>query len=60
MQEVTCPRCKGKGVVYDHELSVFTFGIGAVLQACSDILKMTCPVCNGRGAVSRKTEITEY
>lgn len=58
-KEVTCPQCKGKGVVYDHELSVFTFGIGAILQACSDNLKMRCPKCKGHGVILRKIGITE-
>lgn len=57
--KVTCPRCKGKGVVYDHELSVFTAGIGLVLQALDRNLRIECSRCNGRGYLIKTTEILE-
>lgn len=58
-ERVTCPRCKGKGVAYDHELSVFTAGIGLVLQALDRNLRIECSRCNGRGYTIREIEISE-
>lgn len=59
-EEAVCPRCKGRGVVYDRALGVFTFDIGAVLQSLDRGLRDTCPRCGGSGYVFRTTTITEY
>lgn len=56
-EKVTCPRCKGKGVVYDHALSVFTAGIGLALQALDRNLRDVCPRCDGSGRITREIEI---
>lgn len=58
-EKVTCPRCKGKGVVYDHLLSVFTAGIGLALQALDRNMRDECPVCDGDGYVIKEAEIIE-
>lgn len=58
-EKVTCPRCKGKGVVYSHELSVFTAGIGLVLQALDENLRDECPRCDGEGYIIKEIEIVE-
>lgn len=58
-EKVTCPRCKGKGVVYDHALSVFTAGIGLALQALDKNLRDKCPRCDGEGYVVKEIEIVE-
>lgn len=58
-EKVTCPRCKGKGVVYDHAVSAFTAGIGLVLQALDRNLRDKCPLCDGDGYIVKETEIVE-
>lgn len=58
-EKVMCPRCKGRGVVYDHAVSVFTAGIGLVLQALDENLRDECPLCDGRGYVVKEIEIIE-
>ena len=46
-----CPKCKGKGVVFDHELGIFTGGLGYLLQMFDEDEKMECPRCDGTGFV---------
>lgn len=58
-QEVTCPKCKGKGRVFDVAECVFTAGIAFVLGAIDNHLKDICPKCGGTGSIYRKTIIEE-
>lgn len=46
---VKCPKCKGKGKVYDIGLGVFTYGIGTFLQLINDDYKDDCHRCGGSG-----------
>lgn len=48
---VTCPKCKGKGKFFDHEIGMFTLGIGYVWQLIDDGLKINCPMCKGNGYI---------
>lgn len=43
---VFCPRCKGRGVVIDREMAVFTLGISALFGE-----KECCPCCGGSGFI---------
>lgn len=58
-KEITCPRCKGTGRVFDVSECVFTFGIAFVLGAIDHRLKDICPECDGEGTVYRKIVIEE-
>lgn len=49
-----CPKCKGKGVVFDHVFGVFTLGWGYLLQALDDSDKDSCPKCGGSGFIEVK------
>lgn len=53
-QEVLCPRCKGKGRIFDTIECVFTAGISLILGALDSDLKDVCPKCDGKGIVYRK------
>ncbi len=57
--EITCPRCKGKGLVIDHEDGVFTLGIGYFFQAIDKSFRPKCPKCGGSGTIYRKTIVVE-
>ena len=46
-----CPKCKGRGVVFDHELGVLTCGLGYLLQLFDEDEKMECPRCDGKGFI---------
>lgn len=58
-QEITCPKCKGKGHVFNVAECVFTFGIAFVLGAIDSNLKQICPQCDGKGTVYRKQIIED-
>ena len=58
-REITCPRCKGKGHVFDIAECVFTAGIAFVLGSIDSNLKNTCPKCDGDGYVYQKIIIKE-
>lgn len=58
-KEITCPRCKGTGRVFDPAECVFTFGISFVLGSIDPDLKDICPECDGEGTVYRETIIEE-
>lgn len=51
---IVCPKCKGKGVVFDHVFGVFTFGLGYLFQVLDDSDKDDCPRCNGSGFIKVK------
>lgn len=53
---IVCPKCKGKGVVHDKALGVFTLGLTALLECLDDNLKIDCERCGGSGFVKIKTE----
>lgn len=55
-EEVLCPRCKGKGRIFDTAECVFT-GVSLILGILDSIFKDVCPKCNGKGIVYRKTII---
>lgn len=46
---VRCPRCKGKGKVYDVALGVFTLGISTFFEAIDEDVRDDCPRCGGVG-----------
>lgn len=58
-QEITCPKCKGSGRVFDVAECVFTAGISFVLGAIDSNLKDVCPKCGGNGTVYRKIKIKD-
>ena len=45
---ITCPACKGKGKVFDHEAGIMTFGIAYLYG------KVRCPQCHGKGYIRIK------
>lgn len=47
MAVVRCPRCNGKGKVYNHFNGLGTFGIDYLFQAA--LGKQICPRCKGEG-----------
>ena len=49
-----CPKCKGKGVIFDHVFGIFTLGFGYLSQALNDDEKETCPRCKGSGFIEIK------
>lgn len=53
-EEVLCPRCKGKGRIFDTAECVFTGGISLILGILDSNLKDVCPKCNGKGIIYRK------
>ena len=58
-KELTCPRCKGKGTVFDVSECVFTAGISFILGMIDSRCKDVCPECDGRGIICRKTIIED-
>lgn len=53
---VLCPECKGKGVVHDKALGVFTFGLTTLLECLDSNLKIECERCDGSGFIKVRTE----
>lgn len=51
---VICPKCKGKGRVFDHVLGIFTMGWGYLSQMIDDDDKEVCPRCDGSGFIEIK------
>ena len=45
---ITCPTCKGKGKVFDHEEGIMTFGLAYLYG------KVRCPQCKGKGYIRIK------
>lgn len=43
-----CPKCQGKGKVFDHEAGLFTFGMDYFFQLFDKFYKKKCDVCNGK------------
>lgn len=46
---VKCPKCKGKGKVYDIAMGICTCGISTFFEFIDDNLKEYCPRCGGSG-----------
>ena len=42
---MVCPTCSGKGLVYDHEAGLMTFGLAYLYG------KVRCPQCKGKGYI---------
>jgi len=51
---VRCPKCKGKGKVYDVAAGIFTCGISTFFEFIDDNLKEDCPRCGGSGFLKIK------
>lgn len=58
-EKVRCPRCKGKGRVFDVEECVCTAGISFVLGLIDRSMRDVCPECDGSGYIDQITEIIE-
>ena len=58
-KEVTCPKCKGTGRVFDIAECVFTAGISFIFGCIDSSLKDVCPKCEGSGTIYRKIKIKE-
>ena len=63
-----CYECGGKGWLFDHEVGLFTFGIGYLIQAIAgkdsknidgEYINNRCPVCNGKGYQEIKERANE-
>lgn len=48
---IICPRCKGKGRVFDHTYGIFTLGFGYLSQIFDDEDREVCPRCDGSGFI---------
>lgn len=46
---VRCPKCRGKGKVYDIATGIFTCGISTFFEFIDDNLKEDCSRCKGGG-----------
>ena len=59
-QEITCPRCGGKGRIFDFAEGVCTLGITLLFGLFGPkYFKDVCPKCNGKGTVYKNTIIEE-
>jgi len=58
-ERVICPRCKGKGRVFDVEECVCTGGIMFALELIWKDLRAECPECDGDGWIYKTTEVIE-
>lgn len=51
---VRCPKCKGRGKVYDVVAGTFTCGITIFLEFIDNNLKEDCSRCGGSGFLKLK------
>lgn len=58
-EKVRCPRCNGKGRVFNVEECVGTAGIAFALGLLCHDLRDECPECHGCGWIYKTTEIIE-
>ena len=55
MPNILCPKCKGKGIVFDPMSLGLTFFlpvalfIDAAMDASNGVTRQTCPTCGGHG-----------
>lgn len=58
-EQVRCPRCSGKGRVFNTMDCVCTGGVAFVLGLIDPELRDRCPECKGAGWIWKTTEIRE-
>ena len=56
---VTCPICKGKGVLFDHLFGIFTCGLGYLSQLSNINERDECGRCKGTGFILVKANDKE-